>query len=296
MLTRFKIQLMICTAQWKATAAIDLIIVFFLTLILMVLVYVIRFEPMQVVIGLLAVLFLPGYLIISVLYPSNIVLNTSERLGLSVGFSIAIIPLLGLGLNITPWGITRNTMLVSLGIWNIIFLLEAWRRRLTIPLQDRSGITFKMITDEIRQLRQFAKTVGYLFLVIGLGVLLGVTIWKIQQPVPSQSFTEFYLLGNDGLVENYPTELIVDETQPINLGIVNQADMTYSYHTEVLQAGSLIGLLPSISLDPGEHWDGSIEVTPIASGQAIQLEFHLFRSSESNSFMTLSLFVNVAGG
>ena len=54
--------------------------------------------------GLVFVLFLPGYCLIKALFSSK-ELDNIERLALSVGLSLALVPLVGLLLNYTPWGI-----------------------------------------------------------------------------------------------------------------------------------------------------------------------------------------------
>lgn len=59
------------------------------------------------------VLFLPGYALIAALFPAKSNLDGIERTALSFGLSIAIVPLMGLGLNYTPWGIRLLPILIS---------------------------------------------------------------------------------------------------------------------------------------------------------------------------------------
>src|SRR6056297_2775407 len=84
---------------------------------------VIRDTPLRVPIGLAFVLFVPGYAFIAALFPErgerpvseqDVVdaadagrdgIDGIERVALSFGLSIAIVPLIGLVLNFTPWGI-----------------------------------------------------------------------------------------------------------------------------------------------------------------------------------------------
>lgn len=66
------------------------------------------------VLGGLFVLFLPGAMLIAALYPRGGELDGLERLALSIGLSLAIVPLVGLVLNYTPWGITLTPIMVSL--------------------------------------------------------------------------------------------------------------------------------------------------------------------------------------
>ena len=51
------------------------------------------------ILGLPLVLFLPGYALIAALFPAKSDLDGIERTALSFGLSIAVVPLIGLGLN-----------------------------------------------------------------------------------------------------------------------------------------------------------------------------------------------------
>ena len=62
--------------------------------------------------GIIFVLFLPGYAFIKALFPKTVPIKTSsenldkiERIALSLGMSLALVPIVGLILNYTPWGI-----------------------------------------------------------------------------------------------------------------------------------------------------------------------------------------------
>jgi len=62
------------------------------------------------------VLYLPGYALIEALYPRGDELEPLERLALSIGLSLALVPLVGLVLNYTPWGIRLTPVAVSLAL------------------------------------------------------------------------------------------------------------------------------------------------------------------------------------
>ncbi|MGC9181149.1 DUF1616 domain-containing protein [Thermogladius sp.] len=71
--------------------------------------------PARYLFGSLFVLFLPGYSLIRALYQSR-ELSPIEELALSIGLSLAIVPLVGLVLNYTPFGIRLAPVLTSLAI------------------------------------------------------------------------------------------------------------------------------------------------------------------------------------
>ncbi len=68
------------------------------------------------VLGSVFVLFLPGYVTVEALFPKARDLDGIERFALSVGLSLALVPLVGLLLNYTPWGIRLDPIVISLSI------------------------------------------------------------------------------------------------------------------------------------------------------------------------------------
>ena len=81
--------------------------------------------PMRYVLGTIYVLFIPGYVLIEALYPEEKSLSPLERLALSIGLSLAIIPLIGLILNYTPWGIRLAPIVTSTTVYSIALLITA---------------------------------------------------------------------------------------------------------------------------------------------------------------------------
>ncbi|MCP8305319.1 MAG: DUF1616 domain-containing protein [archaeon] len=81
------------------------------------------------VLGSLFVLYLPGYSLIEALYPKREDLEGLERLALSIGLSLALVPLVGLVLNYTPWGIRLEPVFVSLAILTFMLALVAALRK-----------------------------------------------------------------------------------------------------------------------------------------------------------------------
>jgi len=76
------------------------------------------------VLGTIFVLFLPGYTFIKALFPTK-ELDNIERAALSMGMSIALVPITGLILNYTPWGIRTTPVTLSLLALTTIFATAA---------------------------------------------------------------------------------------------------------------------------------------------------------------------------
>ncbi|MEM1766709.1 MAG: DUF1616 domain-containing protein [Candidatus Bathyarchaeia archaeon] len=83
----------------------------------------------RIALGSIFVLFLPGYSLVEALYPRGEELSPLERLALSIGLSLALVPLIGLVLNYTPWGIRLNPIMVSLSLLTLgLLLISAYRK------------------------------------------------------------------------------------------------------------------------------------------------------------------------
>jgi hypothetical protein len=84
---------------------------------------------LRYVFGSILVLFLPGFALIELLYAKREELDDLTRFALSIGLSLALVPLAGLALNFTPFGIRLLPVASSLAGLTIIFLLMAVRRK-----------------------------------------------------------------------------------------------------------------------------------------------------------------------
>ena len=71
---------------------------------------------LRVLFGIPMVLFIPGYALIAALFPGKRISTASNGYALSFGLSIAVVPLTGLVLNYTPWGIRLDPIVMSLAI------------------------------------------------------------------------------------------------------------------------------------------------------------------------------------
>lgn len=94
------------------------------------------------VIGVISLLLLPGYTLMKVLFPTHVPMKTTsenldmvERIALSIGISIALIPMIGLILNYTPWGINLMPIVLSLLALTSVLAITALLREYHIQSQ-----------------------------------------------------------------------------------------------------------------------------------------------------------------
>ena len=88
------------------------------------------------ILGSIFVLWLPGYTLIKALFPTKEIDNI-ERIALNIGMSLALVPIAGLLLNYTPWGIRLVPITLSLLALTITFATAAVIRE----YQAKNGVT-----------------------------------------------------------------------------------------------------------------------------------------------------------
>jgi uncharacterized membrane protein len=84
----------------------------------------IPFVYVRYLLGTILLIFLPGYCIVKILYPGENI-NNINTLILSVAISISIVPLVGLLLNHSPWGISFISVAISQILFNLILVFIA---------------------------------------------------------------------------------------------------------------------------------------------------------------------------
>ena len=192
--------------------------------------------PLRIVLGLLFVLFFPGYTLLSALFPRKGSLSGIERIALSFGLSIAVVPLIGLVINYTPWGINLYPIIISVTLFIVITSAVGWYRLWRLPPKERFGVSVG-----IRQPRWGRRGIGdkVLYACLGLAVLvaIGSLGYVIAAPKQGERFTEFYILGIDGKAENYPKQVVVNEPVELIIGIVNHEYQALSYRIDIVIDG-----------------------------------------------------------
>ncbi len=224
----------------------DLFSMIALTLLLVPVIYIFPDSLLRTVLGLPFLLFFPGYLAIAALFPRSDDLDSIERVALSFGLSIAITPLIGFGLNYTPWGIRLDPILFSISAFNILVALVALQRRMSVL---EPYVPFDPLRTVERIWGDFQKEQGLdkaLSVVLALSILSSVVAlaYVIAFPREGESFTEFYVLGPDGKASGYPSDLFYSENATVILGLVNHEHRTVNY--------TIVIWLVSMSFEDGE--------------------------------------------
>jgi uncharacterized membrane protein len=199
-------------------------------------------SPLRIVLTLPAILFIPGYCLIAALFPKKDDIGLVERIMLSIGFSIAIVPLIGLGLNFTSWGIRLDPIVVSLTLFSGVMIIAAFYSRVVIPSRERFRMPIHAFADRIRResvTPRESRIDRFLNVVLTILILVAVitTVYVVVVPKEGERFTEFYLLNENRTAADYPAQIITGRTYPLYIGVGNQEnrDMAYTIETWMLR-------------------------------------------------------------
>ena len=197
----------------------------------------------RVILTVPVILFIPGYVLIAALFPEKKSIDGIERFALSVGLSIAVVPLIGLLLNYTPFGIRLNPIVISLVLFTVIMMVITLIRRARLPQDEAFAVPFEKVKPTLKE-ELFPKGQGRfdkaLSIILIAAILIAVvtTVCVIAFPKDGEKFTEFYILGSDKMADNYPEEFAVNTEQFVWIGIGNHEyrDVTYTVETLLLNA------------------------------------------------------------
>ena len=215
----------------------DLVICIALALLLVALVLFLGDSLARKVLGLVFVLFLPGYAATAALFPENGQIDSIERVALSFGLSIAIVPLIGLGLNFTPWGIRLDPIMASVSAFIVGAALAAWYRRARLPVDERFAIVIDFQFDfGGMPLVDRLLTVG---IVVMLVASVAVLAWAVTTPRVGERFTQLAILGPGGKATDYPRNLSVGQGATVELSVGSFEHEIRSYTVLIILTSEL---------------------------------------------------------
>lgn len=273
------------TDTWVGTVAsvpTDLGVVGLFTLVVLgsVLLPVVRDTALRSVVVWPFVLFVPGYVVVAALFPGvagptratpendRARFDELDRALLSIGASLAVVPLVCLVLSQSPWGITTTSLAVGLAVVVLGTTTVAAWRRLQLPPDERFELPVTRFTTGVRGLRSGPPLRVVLnALVLGSVLVAAVSVgYAFTNPAVSEPYTEFAVLAEtpdgDRLSRSYAD--VLDDGGSLVLSVTNHEHERVSY-TVVAQrqrlddAGDVTGRQEvnrvSFSLADGARWE-----------------------------------------
>ncbi len=250
---------------------------------------------LRIGIGFLFVIFFPGYTLISALFPKQDDLGGIERIALSFGLSIAVVPLIGLALNYTPWGIRLYPILISISCFIIITAAIGWYRQQKLPDNLRIYLNLRACLPDRTNMSRFDKILSVILL-ISIAAGIGCLGYAIALPKGEETFTEFYILGTEGEAKNYPKNLKPDESAELIIGIVNHENQSASYRIKITIDGIDNQTIDIGMLADEEKVEKLVSFVPEAVGEDQKVSFSLYMNNEDKPYFDdpLYLYINVS--
>lgn len=245
----------------------------------------------RIFLGFFLTLFLPGYSFIAILFPKRNDLDGIERVALSFILSLAVVPLLGLILNFTPFGIRLVPILIVLTAFTISASLVAWFRRFKLPAEERFRIPFERLL-KINLGPNFLDKVLSIFLIASIIGSSATLVYVVVKPKTGERFTEFYLLGPNGTTFDYPIDLKIGEDGKVIIVIINHEYENVTYLLEINFNGSLIHE-EQVLLIKNEKWEIPLTFKATKKGENQKLNFLLYKGQQIEAYRILHLWISI---
>jgi uncharacterized membrane protein len=257
-------------------------------------------QPLRLLLGLAYVLYVPGYCLTAALFPRSDDLGGIERLGLSLGLSVAIVPLLALLLDRLPWGLRLWPIL--LGEYGVIMLCSAVA--VVRRMRAKSGRAYVpelswRLWPWWRSLPNLERRI-YTLVAGTLLIALLCSTWVLLVPAPDSFMTEFYILGEQGRAEDYPRQAMPGQQIAITAGVSNHERAAANYRIEVWASDRwnaaqrvLVAQQGPIELAPGQEQRLPLSWSTPALGDDQSVELLLFRDGVAEPYRRLQLWVDV---
>lgn len=319
------------TSNPRRAAPIDLVGILLVVALANFAVFATSLGPIRIVIGFLFILFVPGYALVAALFPesgespqeaggrtdsayipsqtgestgvfdTDRGLDVAERIALSFALSFAIVPLLAMGVTLSPLSFSTGPLFVVISVFTVICALLALIRRLSLP--DGEQVKFSAIgsTQGAHLSLRGSDSRGEILLNVALAaavvLALGTLSFAVLSPTDGEQYTEFYVLTEDEdgelVADGYPDAIEVGEPTELHVGIENHEQERIEYNTVVqLQRVQSTDGQPVVTerytvdqfstvLSPDENWvtDWELLVSDSVAGEDLRLQFLLYKDS-----------------
>ncbi|MDF9745972.1 DUF1616 domain-containing protein [Natrinema salsiterrestre] len=285
-------------ASWIPTDLVG--VAGFVALAIVVLAVVDVSSPLiRAAIGFPLLFFAPGYVTVSTLFPRSssaqevatedrllirqvVSMTDIERVALSFGLSVALLPLLALGIAATPWGYTGPVVVTTVSCFSLFGAGLAAIRRSVVPPADRYEIEFgrrlEGVYVAIFGVESSLHVAVNVVLVLAVVLSLTTAGYAFISPQEGEQYTSLQLLteneSGELVASGYPSESELGESFPFVIAVENQEDRDINYTVVVqeqrLEDGDVVERTELRRIDAGVS-EGATEyyernVTP-ASGE-----------------------------
>jgi uncharacterized membrane protein len=269
----------------------DLFLVSALSIVLTLVALIIPSSNRYWPLGIVFVVFSPGYSLVAALYPQKSSITTTYRLALSFGLSIIIVPLLMYLLDFARLGLHAGSVTISVCLFILVASLIGWYRRSRLPRGDRFSPTIGFQLPRMGS-SKISKSLSILLGIVSVSAVIALG-YSAVTPKTQQDNVEFYISGIDGGTIGLPEILFSGNEVQVPLGISNQTSNTEVFIITIMIDGVQISQKGPITIKTGETWEGFVSFTPITPRDKEEISFLLYKSSESNYLHRLYFWIDI---
>lgn len=161
---------------------------------------------------------------------------------------------------------------------------------------ERDGVTDQVRNYADRPSFSVRDVFTALLLIFVVAGLVGVIYVALTPQQAADTYTEFYILGDDGNASDYPTNLTVEEQATVTVGIANHEQQRTKYAVVVRSVEETLATR-TITVDRGQRWEGSVSYSVDQPGRT-EVRFLLYREGNSGPetppYRELRLWTNVS--
>lgn len=276
------------------------------------------FRPVAILVGLPFVLLVPGYALVSAMFPGagetgplpGTTTSWLGRLGLSLGGSVVTIAAVGGLLDFTVWGFQRGAVVAGLCLFTLVATALAWYRRAQLPSERRAGTDAASMVGRARSVVAGEGPAGLLLTLVVLLSAAGAVGVVAQESTEQGTVTEFYVLGENESGElvaaDYPTEVTVGQptTVGIGLGATGSGPVTGTVVASlerVTREGDTVRIRESRRLDrfnmtaaPAETTVRRHTIQPPFPGERLRLTYRLYRQGTDTPLRQVHIWLTVS--
>lgn len=270
----------------------------------------------RALVGFPLLLFVPGYVLLAALFPRNLhagrtshderlfgavsegALRPLERVVLSFGISVALLPpfglvLSGLGVGFSPATVIGTTTAVLLA-----GIVVAVARRLQVPEAERFSVSvtgwFSRATAGFSGKSRTETTTTFVVVVVAL-VTTTALAYALVAPGGGDSYTGMGLYAENDtgalVTSGYPTSLAANETGGVVVAVENHEHQRVNYTLvgelqRVDRSNGTVTVLESVELNrsqqsllAGETWQSNQTISPELTGSDLRVVYMLYRGT-----------------
>ena len=282
----------------------------FYALVVNLLVVSVGSSGLRLVFVLPLLFFLPGYSLVASLYPEGrhaagteleeTGITTLERMGLSFGLSLVIVPLVGVGLWGTSRGASVTSVVTALTLFVFVTAAVGAYRRLSLPLNRRYRPPYGRFREAVGRGFDSPSLDAAVDAALVLSVVAAVALlgYGLVFPMDGESYTGVALLSENAQGEmvatGYPSSFVAGEGQPLAIELENEEGAATTYTVVVhVERVRMQGGDPTVvefeevdrfteRVDAGDSEVIRRSVSPAMTGDGLRLSYYVYKGDPAD--------------